>query len=76
MDLRLAPSDLANLDRIRGGQSRGAWMRDMLRCVVLARDAFDGPCAIRMRAVAPDEGGADGPSPNGPQVWDGEPDGE
>ncbi len=66
ISLRLSDEELVAVDRVRGGQERSAWLRDLARCAVLCRDGFGGPCSIRMRAVpvgeAPDV-------LNGASVW-------
>lgn len=64
--LKFSEDELAAIDRVRGGQPRTLWIKDLCRCAVLARDAFDGPCGIRMRAVAVEEAPD---ALNGPQVW-------
>jgi hypothetical protein len=49
--LVLPDDELANVDRIRGTTSRESWIRDLLSAAVTARDQFDGPCWLRIRAT-------------------------
>ena len=53
--MRLPQKELDDIDRVRGAMSRVQWVREICRCMVVARDAFGGPCAVRMRAVPPEE---------------------
>jgi hypothetical protein len=49
--LKFEPTQLADVDRIRGEIPRQVFIKDMLQAAVLARDAFDGPCYLRVRAT-------------------------
>jgi hypothetical protein len=46
--------ELADVDRVRGSVPRERWIRDLCRAAVVARDAFDGPCFIRLKATGRD----------------------
>jgi hypothetical protein len=65
LELRLTEKELADIDRVRGGVTRSEWVRELARSAVLARDAFDGACALRLKAVPI----ADCPELNGSPVW-------
>jgi hypothetical protein len=65
LELRLSPEELADIDRVSGAQKRSEWLRDLARAMVLARDAFDGPCAVRLCAVPM----AECPELDGSAVW-------
>lgn len=50
----LPRTDLEDIDRLRGPIPRERWVRDLCRAAVVARDAFDGPCYLRIKATARD----------------------
>ena len=65
LELRLTPEELTAIDRVRGGVTRSEWLRELARAAVIARDAFDGACGLRLRAVPV----ADCPELEGSAVW-------
>jgi hypothetical protein len=48
--LKLEPEQLSDIDRVRGEIPRTIWIKDLCAAAVLARDAFEGPCWISLRA--------------------------
>jgi hypothetical protein len=49
--LHIPDDELADVDRIRGTIPREQWIRDFFKAAVEARDAFDGPCWLRVKAT-------------------------
>lgn len=50
ISLRLSEDELADVDRVRLGTPRGAWLKDLARAAVVAHDAQrgeDAPAAAR-----------------------------
>ena len=65
--LRFSPQELDAIDRLRGGESRSGWIRELCRAGVIARAAFgDEGCVLRVRGEARE----DAPETlNGGSVW-------
>ena len=49
--IEMPEEQLADIDRVRGTIPRQTWVKDLLRAAVQARDAFDGPCWLRIKAT-------------------------
>lgn len=53
--VKLAPDELAALDRMRGEAGRSTWVRDLVAAAARVREQFGGPCHIHVLAVPPEE---------------------
>jgi hypothetical protein len=49
--LVLQDQELDDIDRVRGAIPRERWIRDLAHAAIVARDAFDGPCWLRIKAT-------------------------
>jgi hypothetical protein len=58
VSLCMTPSEVADIDRLRGGAARSAWIKDLCRAAVVARDDLGGPGELVVTARPFGDGGS------------------